>query len=152
MKKHSFIWLALFILIAEGAGFLGLFFMGSIDTWYSTLSKPLLNPPSWLFGPVWTVLYVLMGSAAYLVWQQSGNKKLSVYWIQLAVNAGWSPLFFGLKDPLLALADITVLLILIILTLAIFFRINKLAGVLLVPYLLWVGFATYLNIMIVLLN
>lgn len=152
MKKHSFLTLLLFILLAEGAGFLGVFFMGSIEGWYETLSKPFLNPPSWIFGPVWTTLYALMGSAAYLVWQKAGSEALKVYWVQLVVNAVWTPLFFGLQSPELALIDILILLVLIVLTMRVFLRVYKPAGILLVPYLLWVGFATYLNLMIAFLN
>ena len=153
MKNYSFLWLLLFILIAEGAGFLGLFFIGSVDGWYTTLSKAALTPPSWLFGPVWAILYALIGSAAYLVWRQkSDGNVLRLYWIQLAANTVWTPLFFGLQNPELALIDIAILFVLIVLTIVAFGRIHKLAGILLIPYLLWVGFATYLNVMVVLLN
>lgn len=153
MKKYSFLWLVIFVLVAEGAGLLGLFFMGSVDIWYATLSKPLFNPPAWLFGPVWTVLYGLMGVAAYLVWQEKRDAKvLHFYWAQLVVNALWTPLFFGLQSPLIALIDIAVLLILIISTIIVFAQVNRAAAALLIPYLLWVAFASYLNIMIVFLN
>ena len=152
MKKHSLCRLVLFIAIAQGAGLLGLFFMGSIDGWYATLSKPALNPPSWIFGPVWTMLYVLIGVTGYIVWRQGEYQALNVYWAQLAVNALWTPLFFGLQNPLVALFDIVLLWILIVWTMVVFARVHKVAGVLLIPYLLWVSFATYLNAMIVYLN
>lgn len=151
MKKHSFLWLLVFILVAEGAGFLGLLFMGSVDGWYVTLAKPPLNPPPWIFGPVWTVLYALMGIAAYLVWRQK-SEALQFYWVQLIVNAVWTPLFFGLQNPRLALVDIVILFVLIIATIVVFARVKRVAAALLIPYLVWVGFATYLNVMIVLLN
>jgi tryptophan-rich sensory protein len=114
------------------------------------LVKPSFNPPSWLFGPVWTTLFLLMGVALYLVWQR---KKISKwFWIQLLLNILWSVLFFGVKRPDLAFLEIVVLWIAILKTILEFGKVNKKAGRLLWPYLLWVSFAAFLNLMIVRLN
>lgn len=146
------------ILLCEGAGGLGaLAVSGSIDTWYSTLKKPPFNPPNWVFGPVWTTLYLLMGIAAYLVSMEGTDRELvqraqRLFAVQLALNAGWSFLFFGRRSPLYALVEIICLWGAIVLTLAMFFRISKLAGFLLLPYLLWTTFAAVLNFSIWRLN
>ena len=145
------------ILIAQSAGVIGsIFTAGSVQTWYVDLVKPALNPPNWIFGPVWITLYTLMGIAAYLIWQrrrEQGVKfALSLYGVQLILNTLWSILFFGLQNPGLAFAEILILLPFIVLTMALFWRINKWAGILLVPYLAWVSFATYLNYAIWSLN
>lgn len=145
------------ILIAEGAGLIGsAFTMKNIPTWYATLAKPALNPPNWIFGPVWIALYALMGVSAYLVWQQKdlpGAKiALLVYGIQLALNIIWSILFFGLKNPGFAFAEIIILWIAIVVTIILFWRISPLPGALLLPYIAWVSFASYLNYSIWTLN
>lgn len=129
----------------------------SIPTWYSTLQKPFLSPPNWIFAPVWTILYILMGIAAYLVWRQGLKKKivrfaLKLFLLQLALNFLWSVIFFGLHLPLLALGEIILLWIVIFMTMKSFSPINKNAALLLLPYLLWVSFAVLLNAGIVLLN
>ncbi len=143
--------LLLSIGICLGAGIVGSFFtISSIPTWYVTLNKPSFSPPNWIFGPVWTILYILMGISLYLVWTK--KKIPPVFWIQLILNAAWSVIFFGLKNPTLALIEIAALWIVIVLTIKAFSKINKLAGRLLIPYLLWVSFASILNLMIVLLN
>lgn len=117
--------------------------------WYAGLTKPPLNPPNWIFGPVWTTLYFLMAVAATLVWGKVGfeNAKgeLSLFAVQLVLNGMWSMLFFGMQRPDLALVDIVALLAMIVATLVSFYRVTPLAGLLLVPYLMWVSFATYLN-------
>lgn len=117
--------------------------------WYASLEKPSWNPPNTVFGPVWTVLYLLMATAAWLVWRARGfggaTTALTVYLVQLAANTAWSWLFFGLQDIGLALADIVVLWVLIALTIALFRKHHRLAALLLVPYLLWVSYATALN-------
>ena len=117
--------------------------------WYQSLSKPAWNPPDWLFAPVWTVLYFLMALAAWLVWRQAGLSQarlaLSAFGVQLALNAAWSWLFFGLHRPDLALIEIGLLWAAILTTLILFARIHTLAGILLLPYLAWVGFAAVLN-------
>lgn len=130
----------------------------SIETWYTTIEKPSFNPPNWVFMPVWTLLYIFMAVAAGLVWdkikEQNETVKtaLGFFLIQLTLNAIWSYLFFGLKNPMLALIEIALLLLMIYETYVKFVKINKIAGYLLVPYLIWVGFAAVLNISIWWLN
>ena len=135
----------------------GLLTMGGILTWYATLNKPWFTPPNYVFGPVWTVLYILMGISLYLVVSKGWEKKpvksgVLLFALQLVANLVWSVLFFGLHSPLAGLADIIVLLVLIVATLVAFYRVSKPAAVLLVPYLAWVCIATCLNIGVVLLN
>lgn len=114
--------------------------------WYGTLNKPSWNPPSWLFGPAWTLLYTLMAVAAWLVWKRVGfSRPLVLYFVQLALNAVWTPLFFGAHAMGWALIEIVALWIAILLTLLSFRRVNPTAGWLLAPYLAWVTFATCLN-------
>jgi len=137
------------------AGAVGsLFTSSSVSTWYATLAKPSFNPPSWLFGPVWTVLYILMGIALYLAWtkRKEANGEIAVFTAQLALNMLWSALFFGLRNPSWALIEIIILWVMILVTMMKFYAIEKKAGYLLVPYLLWVSFATVLNVAIVILN
>ncbi len=135
-------------LLAGGVG--GVATSKSVATWYPTLKKPALNPPGWIFGPVWTTLYLLMGIAHYLVVREEAEAKLSrparlFYWLQLALNSLWSVLFFGRRSPLAALVEIVFLWVAIVLTILTFARISRTAALLLLPYLLWVSFATYLN-------
>jgi translocator protein len=116
--------------------------------WFAELAKPTWNPPSWVFGPVWTTLYILMGVAAWLVWRRGGpiaRGALTLFVVQLVFNAAWSWLFFGLQSPGLAFLDIILLWLLIIVTTIAFWRVRMAAGVLLLPYLAWVTFATALN-------
>jgi len=140
------------------AGAIGsLFTSRAIPTWYKTLTKPRFNPPNWLFGPAWTALYVLMAVAAYLVWRNGlaapGVKAaLVVFLVQLALNALWSGLFFGLRSPLAGLIGIVALWLAILATIVLFFGVSTLAGVLLLPYIAWVSFATILNAAILNLN
>ncbi len=134
-----------------GAGIIGSFFtVSSIPEWYSTLNKPGFSPPNWIFAPAWTSLYILMGISLYLVWVK--HKVPFVFWIQLILNAVWSIIFFGMRNPTLALVNIAALWIAIILTIKAFYKINKISAYLLYPYLAWVSFATILNLEIVLLN
>lgn len=145
------------ILIAQSAGGIGSFFTASsVKSWYVDLIKPSLNPPSWVFGPVWLTLYTLMGIAAALIWQKRDRSYakwgLCFYGIQLVLNTFWSILFFGMKNPLAALIDIILLLVLIIVATIFFWRVNVWAGVLMLPYILWVSFATYLNYSIWMMN
>ena len=140
-------------------GFLGSLFTtaDSLNNWYANLNKPSFNPPDWIFGPVWTTLYVLMGIAAFLVWRKGLDNKLVrlafiLFVIQLALNALWSPLFFGLRSPLFGLIDIVLLLAAIVLTIIYFFKISLWPGLLLIPYIAWVSFATVLNTAIYILN
>jgi len=153
------IWRLIFAIgISELAGIVGSFFtVAKIPTWYALLEKPLLNPPSWIFGPVWTILYALMGVALWLVWRKGSGghevkRALFIFGIQLFLNAIWSPIFFGLQNPLLALAVIVALWCMIIATIFSFRRVSRPAASLLVPYLLWVTFAVYLNYSIWVLN
>jgi len=117
--------------------------------WYADLIKPPWNPPSWLFGPVWTVLYLLMGVAAWRVWLRGGwaaqRRPLALFLVQLALNALWSPLFFGLHLPGVALFEILCLLVMIAVTVQAFRPVDPVAAGLLLPYLAWVTFATVLN-------
>ncbi len=126
----------------------------SIDTWYILLNKPELAPPNWVFAPVWTILYLMMGFAFYLVWKNKKPKKIAIYFfiIQLIFNAIWSPAFFGFHKILIALIIIIILDILVIFTIYFFFRINKHASFLLIPYLIWILFASFLNYQFLILN
>ena len=125
----------------------------SVTGWYQTLIKPPLNPPDWVFAPVWTTLYILMAIAAWRVWLRNAPRRaLVLYAVQLLLNLGWSVLFFGMQRPLWALVEIVLLLAAILATLAAFRTADRWAGRLLVPYAAWVAFATYLNAGIVVLN
>lgn len=142
----------------ELVGLLGTpFTISAIPTWYANLNKPFFAPPNWLFGPVWTLLYFLMGVSLYLIWKQGLEKKkvktAVIYFLaQLGLNFVWSPIFFGLRAPLIALIIITAMWVLIVITIKIFYPLSKWAAYLLVPYLLWVSFALLLNAAITLLN
>lgn len=131
--------------------FSGLVTRSSIVSWYPTLVKPSFNPPNWIFAPVWSMLYIMMGIAAGLVWnriaseQEAVRKALVFFVIQLALNSIWSFLFFGLKNPTLAGIEIILLWLLIYETYLKFAKIDKIAGYLFIPYLLWVSFAAVLN-------
>lgn len=124
-------------------------FFVSIDGWYAGLNKPVWNPPAWLFGPVWTVLYLMMGTAAWVVWREGGLQSrrwsLGLFLLQLFLNAIWTPVFFAMHQIGMALVDITLLWLVLGATLIAFWKVNRLAGFLLVPYLAWVSFAAFLN-------
>lgn len=130
----------------------------SVAEWFPTIEKPFFNPPNWVFMPVWTLLYILMAIAAGLVWDkvkeqnEAVKKALGFFLIQLTLNAIWSYLFFGLKNPMLALIEIVLLWLMIYETYLKFIKINKTAAYLLIPYLAWVSFATVLNASIWWLN
>jgi benzodiazapine receptor len=135
----------------------GLITADAINTWYAGINKPSFNPPNWIFGPVWTLLYILMGVAAGLVWSSTAEatvkrRALAAYILQLGLNALWSILFFGLRSPQLALTEIVLLWIAIVWCMRLFEPIQRTAAYLLVPYLLWVSFASVLNGAIVWLN
>lgn len=136
-------WLAL----CFSAAALGAIFMPG--EWYLTLKKPSWNPPGWIFGPVWSALYTMMAVAAWLVWRQGGwrkqRKPLLIFLAQLALNALWTPLFFGLHRSGVAFVEIVLLWLAIAATLAAFRLVSRVAAWLLIPYLLWVSFATMLN-------
>jgi translocator protein len=146
------------VLACLAVGFAGSFFTNSsIGSWYAGLKKPFFNPPSWIFAPAWTILYVLMGVSAFLIWRQGLDKErirtaLFAFIIQLALNALWSPAFFGMKSELAGLGVITFLWAAITITIFLFYHISKLASFLLLPYILWVSFALVLNAAIFVLN
>jgi tryptophan-rich sensory protein len=150
--------IVLMVVLCVTVGYLsGLVTRESILTWYVTLNKPSFNPPNWVFAPVWTLLYIMMGVAAGMVWtsnsdEQTTKKALGFFAIQLGLNALWSCLFFGLHNPLLALIEIILLWLMIFETYNMFKKINKTAGLLLLPYLAWVSFAAILNASIWWLN
>lgn len=156
--KDNYWFLLLFIILAQSAGLLGsLFTFSAIPTWYAALNKPFFSPPNYLFGPVWTTLYTIMGISAYLIYRryQFGKKaKLfwQVYWTQLILNILWSILFFGFKESGLAFVEIGALWYFIVRTIQEAKRLNKTAMYLLYPYLAWVSFASLLNLAIYLLN
>ncbi len=128
----------------------------STEGWYAALHKPSWNPPAWLFGPAWTLLYITMAVAAWLVWREGGwkvqGRALGLFLLQWLLNALWTPLFFGLHLPGLAFAEIILLWLAIAATLVSFWRVRQVAGILLVPYLAWVSFAAALNFTIWRLN
>ncbi|MBI2514672.1 tryptophan-rich sensory protein [Candidatus Wolfebacteria bacterium] len=189
MKLNNAFKFVIAIAVSELAGIIGSVFTvsaipthsaGSGQSWYAGLIKPALNPPSWVFGPVWTTLYALMGIALYLVWKNDwkvknhiceGKRKawnylserlwigswqkenaIAIFGIQLFLNILWSLIFFGLKSPDLAFFEILALWVAILFTIINFYRISKASAYLLLPYILWVSFASYLNYSIWILN
>lgn len=144
------------IAICLGIGFLGsIVTTPSISTWYQTLNKASFNPPNWVFGPVWTFLFLLMGISLFLVLESKNKfKNIAIFWfsLQLFFNFFWSFLFFGLHQPFLAFIDIIVLWVAIWITIKKVFFVSKIASFLLWPYLFWVSFASILNLFIVILN
>jgi len=139
------------------AAFVGSYFTTpSIATWYAYLNKPTFSPPNWIFAPVWTLLYILMGISFYIIWGASSKKNkggaMGVYIAQLVLNSMWSIVFFGLHNLGLALVVIAILWVLILLTIIRFYKFNKIAGIILIPYILWVSFASFLNLTVFLLN
>jgi translocator protein len=150
-------WLVLagFIILCLGVGGVsGVLTASAVVDWFPTLNKPFFNPPSWIFAPVWTTLYIMMAVAAWRVWLTGPSSKpaLNLFFIQLVLNFLWSLFFFGLHSPALALIDIIAMWIMIVLTTRAFFKIARPAGWLFVPYLAWVSFATILNASIWWLN
>ncbi|MCX2575458.1 TspO/MBR family protein [Pedobacter sandarakinus] len=129
----------------------------SVKTWYKDLNKPGFNPPDWLFGPVWTTLYILIGIAAYLVWTKRDTithfpRTVAIYLIQLILNLAWSFIFFYLHEIDFALAEMLIMLAVIIVNAAMFYKVDKVAGLLFIPYILWVSFASILTYNILTLN
>lgn len=151
MRRADWVILIGWIVLAQAAGLIGSFStFANIPAWYAFLAKPDLAPPNWVFGPVWTTLYILMGIAAFLVWREGVNKRrvrqaLVIFCFQLALNALWSVLFFGMRSLLLGLLGVAALWLSIALTMRLFARVSPAATWLLVPYLAWVSFASYLN-------
>jgi tryptophan-rich sensory protein len=146
------------IFICLFAGFIGSYFTTpAIPTWFATLQKPSFAPPNWVFAPVWTSLYILMGISLFLVWQKGHEDKTvkaAIYLFagQLVLNALWSFVFFGLRSPLLGLIEIIILWIAILATIMSFMKISRTAAYLLIPYILWVSFASIVNFSIWSLN
>ncbi|MFA6427676.1 MAG: TspO/MBR family protein [Candidatus Magasanikbacteria bacterium] len=145
------------IVVPLCAGFVGsLFTTPNIPTWYAGIQKPSFSPPNWIFGPVWTTLFILMGIAFFIIWSQKRTKQRDVammaYGVQIVLNVLWSVLFFGMQNPGYAFIEIFVLWIAIFANIVLFYRIHKTAGLLLVPYILWVSFASILNGAIYFLN
>ena len=146
------------IIVCQLAGVLGsIFTRPSIPTWYATLKKPSFTPPDGVFSPVWVTLFVLMGIAAFLVWNKGLSDQrvkiaLSIFVVQLILNFLWSVMFFGLRSPLVGLIEIVVLWVVILLSILYFLKVSNIAGILLVPYILWVSFAAVLNFSIWRLN
>jgi len=146
------------IVACQCAGLIGsIFTRSAIPTWYATIQKPFFTPPNWLFLPAWVTLYVLMGVSAFLIWRrglddQGVRTALIIFLIQLILNALWSVAFFGLESPLYGIIVIIALWVAILFTLLRFFKISMAAGILLIPYILWVSFAAVLNISIFVLN
>jgi tryptophan-rich sensory protein len=154
---NKFIKLFVIVLICEGAGILGsIFTFSAIPTWYAGLNKPIFSPPNFVFGPVWTALYFLMGLSLFLVLEKKLKKEkqklIFFFGVQLVLNFTWSLIFFGLKDPGLAFINIAMLWASIVLLIYEFWRFSKPAALLLLPYLFWVSFASLLNLFIVVLN
>lgn len=146
------------IALCQGAGIIGSFFtISSINNWYNLLNQPSFRPPNWLFGPVWTVLYTLMGISVYWIWMKGTKKNtvrnaITLFLVHIVLNASWSIVFFGLHNIGLALVNIVVLLIFIKMVMMKFYKIDKKASYILIPYILWVSFATALNYSIWMLN
>ncbi len=156
-ERMRWIGLGLWLAVCLGAGAVGAAFTTpEIDGWYRTIAKPSFNPPDYVFGPVWTMLYICMAIAAWQVWKPAGftgtKIPLGLFGLQIALNVGWSWIFFGLHQPGWAFLEILVLWLAIAATTLSFFRFSTLGGWLLIPYLAWVGFAAVLNFAIWRLN
>ncbi len=157
-KINNVLRLVTSVIICLFAGFIGSIFTSpSIPTWYAALTKPSFNTPDWIFAPVWTILFILMGISLYLVWNKGLQDKkvkisLFIFGVQLVLNVLWSFLFFGLHSPFYAFLEIIILWIAIVLTIVNFFKVSRTAGLLLLPYILWVSFAAILNFSIWRLN
>ncbi|MDY8134788.1 TspO/MBR family protein [Aquimarina sp. 2201CG5-10] len=149
--KKKFIRIVIAVFLCLLIGFLSsIATQKSIDTWYPTLNKPFFTPPNWVFAPVWIIMYIMMGISAGIVWSRGFYHKwvktaLYHFGFQLLLNAAWSIFFFGLQNPLIALLDIIALFILLLFTIKWFKVVNSTAAYLLIPYVIWVAFATALN-------
>jgi len=157
MKFSEILKLVASVILCQLAGFLGSFFTTpSIPTWYATLKKPFFTPPNWIFSPVWTGLFILMGLSLYYLWRKPDHPKftkaLIFFFVQLILNILWSAAFFGFRAPFLGLMEIVFLWVAVLFTTLNFLKVSKFAGLLLIPYLLWVGFATLLNFSLWILN
>ena len=158
LKLRDFIALLASIFLCEAAGLVGsVFTTPAIPTWYASLKKPFFTPPSWIFAPVWITLYALMGTSLYVVWRKGLDRHdvrraVSLFAVQLALNVLWSVVFFGMQSPLYGFIVIVLLWVVLLATVITFYRVSKLAGVLLIPYFLWGSFASALNLAILILN
>jgi translocator protein len=158
MSFSDIIKLVVSILVCFAAAGMGsLFTFKAIPNWYAGLKKPPYTPPNWAFGPVWTILYILMGISVFLVWQKGlatngASLAFILFWIQLTINAVWSIIFFGMKSRGGGVITIIMLWLLIMATIIASFRVSSWAGALLIPYIVWVSIASYLNIGVWLLN
>ena len=158
IKTKEVLTLVISILVCQGAGIIGsLFTRPSIPIWYATLEKPPLTPPQWVFAPAWIMLFTLMGIALFLVWRTGFTERhkriaIGIFGTQLFLNILRSALFFGLRSPQAGLIDIAVLLIAIVITIFLLFKISKMSSLLLLPYMLWVSFAMVLNFSILRMN
>jgi tryptophan-rich sensory protein len=157
MFKDDIFPFLIFLLITFLSAFIGSFFTTkSINSWYQFLNKPSFAPPNWLFAPVWSILYFLMAISAFLIWKKKKEinvrEALMFYFIQLILNVLWSIVFFGLKSPFFGFLEILILWFFIFLTILKFYKIEKLASYLLIPYILWVSFAGILNFFVLILN
>lgn len=157
-RARNTIVLILFLAVSQAAGLIGtIFTVGAIPTWYAALVKPSFSPPDWLFGPVWAILYALIGIAAFILWRERTRlthaaRALNYWWLQLFLNAIWSPIFFGYQHLGLALIVIIFLWLAIAATMWQAWKAERLAAYLLIPYLAWVSFATALNLALWQLN
>ncbi len=166
MNRTNTLKLIFFVILCEIIGSIGaIFTTPNIPTWYATLTKPFFSPPNFLFAPVWTTLFLLMGISLYIVWNKKENlkkkgKKLNLqrkialwlFGIQFALNVLWSYLFFGLRNPLFGFIGIVALWLSIIVTIVYFYKVDKKSAYLLMPYILWVSFAMLLNYFVMILN
>lgn len=156
MKKINWSQLLIFVLITELVGVLSSLFSGNAGQIYKSFMKPPLSPPGWLFGVIWPVLYLLMGIAIYIIYQtpqtSDREKATTLYWVQLFVNFLWPIIFFRFEWYWISVVVILLLDVLVLITTILFYKINKIAGYMMIPYLLWILFATYLNIGIAVLN
>ena len=151
IKPKTLLTLVFWIVLCMATGYIGTFFTdSSMTSWYQNLSKPAFTPPGWVFGVVWTLLYILMAVAAFIISQQNLKKPetkaaLALFLFQLVLNGLWTPIFFGMHLILTALIEIIILDLAILLTLIMFYKISRIATALLVPYFIWVTFAIVLN-------
>jgi len=144
-------------ILCLSVGWIGSLFTDSTSGWYQQLNKPFFNPPGWVFAPIWTALYIMMGISAFLIWQMGLSERkvkiaLIFFTVQLLLNAIWTPLFFGLQSPFAAFVDIIFLWLAILITIVLFYKLYKAAALFLVPYILWVTFAAVLNFSIMIMN
>ena len=154
MTKNKYLSLGLILLVTFLASGIGSFVTSSFkEPWYSEILLPSFNPPSWVFGPVWTTLYIFMSIAAWSAWKQTSDKKiLKIYFIHLFFNSMWSVIFFGFHQIFVALIDLGIILIFIIWLMRIYYHVNRISFLLMIPYLLWSSYALMLNVAIFYLN